>query len=83
MNDTTNLIFIALHRDYQNITSMEYFIDINKIVAITPHNHGGTIINTVSAETFYCKESINEVIKLMNDAFQNRLKDVKSFQILK
>ena len=69
----TNLIFIALHRDYQKTTPIEYFIDINKIIAITPHKNGGTIINTVSTEVFYCKESIDEVIKLMDEAFKKRM----------
>lgn len=74
--DNTNLIFIALHReDYQNVTPIEYFIDINKIIAITPNKNGGTIISTVSTLDFYCKESIDEVIKLMDEAFKNRLKE--------
>lgn len=73
--NNTNLIFIALHRDYQDTTPIEYYIDINKIVAVTPNRNGGTIISTVSAVEFYCKESVNEVIKLMNEAFKNTIID--------
>lgn len=72
--DNTNLIFIKLHRDYQNTTPIEYFIDINKIISIEPNmNRGGTIINTMSNNVFYCKESISEVINLMDEAFKRRI----------
>ena len=70
----TNIIFIALHRDYQKVTPIEYFIDINKIISLTPHNNGGTIIHTLGPEIFYCKESINEVMTLMEEAFKKRLR---------
>ena len=70
----TSLLFIALHRDYQNTTPIEYYIDINKIVTIEPHYKGGTIINTVSSSgIFYCKESTSEVMKLMDEAFKSRI----------
>ena len=72
--NNTNLIFIKLHRDYQNTTPIEYFIDINKIISIEPNvNKGGTIINTVSNNVFYCKESVSEVMNLMDEAFKSRI----------
>lgn len=72
--NNTSLIFIALHSD-QNEKTIEYYIDINKIVTIAPHNNGGTIIYTVSCDDFCCKESINEVMKLIGDAFANAIKE--------
>lgn len=80
--DNTNLIFIALHRDYQKTTPIEYYIDINKIIAIEPNiNRGGTIISTISGEGFYCKESVSEVIKLMDEAFKNAIKNRRNERI--
>lgn len=74
----TNLIFIKLHTEDQ----VEYFIDINKIIAIEPNiNRGGTIITTVSSDIFHCKESVSEVINLMDEAFKSRIenKDYKRY----
>lgn len=50
--DNTSLLFIQLHRKYQKKTPITYFIDINKIISITPHNNGGTIINTLGPDVF-------------------------------
>lgn len=81
--NNTNIIFIALHRDYANTKPIKYFIDINKIIAITPNNKGGTIINTVSSDVFYCKESISEVIQLMDEAFKSRIENEELRRSLK
>ena len=93
--NNTNLMFIALHRDCQKTTPaeetfhiqsflLEYYIEINKIIAIEPHNgNGGAIINTVSGDIFYCKESASEVIKLIAEAFKNRIESEELRRSLK
>lgn len=81
--NNTNLIFIALHRNHQKTNPIEYYIDINKIIAIEPHYNGGTIINTVSGVIFYCEESISEVMKLMDEALKSRILNTEYKRYLK
>jgi len=71
--DNTSLMFIKLHRDHFKTPPDEIFIDINKIIAISPNNNGGSDIYTVGQIAFLCKEPIDEVIKLIDEAFKNRL----------